>query len=283
MPTRLLPVRLNHRRLDLRREIADAGFADADWVIVDQPMMHRVLSAFQPSTRVLYRPTDLYDSGAYVYGQAILVDRADAVVATSPPVLDDLHVLPEVPTLVLENGVELEPFLRAARASTERSGAVYIGALDHRFDWAALDAIGAALAPHGQTVDVYGPASDAPPLGPNVHLHGPVAYAEVPALLSAARIGLMPFTPTDLNRGRSPMKLYEYLAAGVRVVGPDFIDRTTPELSSRVHTYEDATDIPHAVQAALADTPDSLWAEALSQFDWREKARRLEALLHDPS
>ncbi len=278
VPTRMLPARLNHARLNLRREIAAAGFTDADWVLVDQPMMHRVVRAFGPSTRVLYRPTDLYTSGAYVAGQRDLVARADAVVATSPAVLRSLDVRPGVPTLVIENGVELEPFMQAAQSTVERRGAVYIGALDHRFDWDALNAVAETLALQDESVDVFGPANDAPAVRANVHLRGPVTYAEVPRLLAAARIGLMPFTPTDLNRGRSPMKLYEYLAAGVRVVGPDFIDRTPPALSSRVHTYAGASQIAGATEAAL--TGDQVNdADPLREFDWREKALALEALL----
>ena len=53
---------------------------------------------------------------------------------------------------------------------------------------------------------------------PNVHLLGPRAYAELPAVLRGADVALIPYALNELTASIFPMKVYEYLAAGLPVV-----------------------------------------------------------------
>ena len=53
---------------------------------------------------------------------------------------------------------------------------------------------------------------------PNVHLLGPRAHAELPAVLRGADVGLIPYAVSELTASIFPMKVYEYLAAGLPVV-----------------------------------------------------------------
>ena len=43
-------------------------------------------------------------------------------------------------------------------------------------------------------------------------------YQSIASELHRARVGLLPLSASRENEGRSPMKLYEYLAAGLRVL-----------------------------------------------------------------
>ena len=52
----------------------------------------------------------------------------------------------------------------------------------------------------------------------NIHILGPLSYAEVPAALSFCDIAMVPFKDCELVRGVSPIKIYEYLAAGLPTV-----------------------------------------------------------------
>jgi hypothetical protein len=94
---------------------------------------------------------------------------------------------------------------------------VYVGALDRRFDWPTV----AGLARSAPTVriDIFGPAASRPPSLPaNVFLPGPVDYTDLPRTLARYRVGLLPLSDEETNIGRSPMKLYEYLASGLNVL-----------------------------------------------------------------
>ncbi len=53
---------------------------------------------------------------------------------------------------------------------------------------------------------------------PNIHLLGTRPYAQLPAVLRAADAGLIPYARNALTESVFPMKVYEYLAAGLPVV-----------------------------------------------------------------
>ena len=53
---------------------------------------------------------------------------------------------------------------------------------------------------------------------PNVHLLGPRRYAELPAVVRGAQAAIIPYLLNQLTASIFPMKIYEYLAAGLPVV-----------------------------------------------------------------
>jgi glycosyltransferase involved in cell wall biosynthesis len=65
-----------------------------------------------------------------------------------------------------------------------------------------------------------GPLADTNPVKglPNVHFIGRKPQAEIPALLAAMDVCLNPYHTGELANNCSPLKLYEYLAAGKPVV-----------------------------------------------------------------
>ncbi|MCX7896231.1 MAG: glycosyltransferase [Thermoanaerobaculum sp.] len=57
---------------------------------------------------------------------------------------------------------------------------------------------------------------------PNVTYLGSIRYASLPFLLSLIDVGLIPFRDEQILRGLSPLKMYEFLAAGKPVVATLF-------------------------------------------------------------
>ncbi|MBD8467491.1 glycosyltransferase [Plantibacter sp. CFBP 8798] len=243
-----------------------------DLVLVDQPTLWT--SGLRHLVRTMvYRPTDLYEDGAKARFQRNALRTADAVVATSTAVLDALPIPTGVPSMSLPNGVELDRFAHADVAP-RNDRAVYVGALDDRFDWDAVRSM-AASAP-AWSFDVYGPGRPpAEPLPRNVALRGTISYDDVPAVLRSARIGVLPLSNAPVNRGRSPMKLYEYLASGLTVVTREtevLLDR--PQLG--VFGYGNTRDAGEAMAAAVsADSPNRPGMVAADEEGWPGKARRL--------
>jgi glycosyltransferase involved in cell wall biosynthesis len=89
---------------------------------------------------------------------------------------------------------------------------------------------------------------------PNIHLLGPRKYAELPNVLRAADAGLIPYARNALTESIFPMKVYEYLAAGLPVVATPL-----PALAglADVATAPDAEGIAELLDAALGeDSPD---------------------------
>ena len=137
------------------------------------------------------------------------------------------------------------------------------------FDWNALRAVAER---HGDArlVVIGDPPPALPPLPGNVHLLGLKPQPELPGYLARFDAGLVPFVVSDVTHAVSPLKVYEYLAAGVPVAAPPL--RALEGLDG-VHTGASLAD---AVVAALAaPRPDG--AEIIEQHSWGVRLRTLFA------
>ncbi len=209
--------------------------------------------------------------------------EAEAVFAVSRPLLaeiaavrPDAHYLP--------NAVDFGRFeLATARPDSGPPAAVYVGALARWVDFRLLSDVAAAnpgweIRLFGEALDEEFESSGVRRL-PNVSFRGAVENAAVPDVLSGADVGLIPFRVTPVTDCVSPVKLYEYLAAGKPVV-------STPMAETRaipgVWTAATPGEWNRALAEALAASKDGLFRERLRAFarenDWSERAR--QALAH---
>jgi len=266
------------------------GFASPDLLVVDHPLfcnLDRVVGA----TRFAYRATDLYREmhGRPVVDavERLLISRADCVIATSQPVAQRLHELGAAHPVVIENGAEVAHFAHPADPPPEYENAnstrvVYAGAIDFRFD-ADLVMRLARARPDIEFIIIGGGTGGAAiatsPLR-NLRLLGPRPYAMLPAYLQHAHAGSLPLNDHPANAGRSPMKLYEYAAAGLPVLAT-----RTPELVRRTLPFVRFID-PHAPELSLDDLlqerpiPDP---DKIATHDWsRIAACVLDTALKGP-
>jgi len=219
-----------HRFVTRPRLIGEAARAireqPTDVLIVDHPYWSGIEDVVRPR-KLIYRATDIYS--AFI-GRRQLVDLerrylrcSDVVIATSKPVAEHLSAGGAPRVQVIENGVDFEHWselrdMPAAFADIPEPRAIYIGALDFRFGFDILLRCAERL-PQVNFV-VVGPLGRLPRKlqRPNVHLIGAVPYADAPAYAQWSQVGLLPLAANRANEGRSPMKLYEYAAAGLPVV-----------------------------------------------------------------
>jgi len=275
VPLSLFPARVPDSGRSVRRQIIEIGYTDADCIIIDQPLLRSALS-YVPNATVIYRPTDVHIDGPLSRAEAKVMHKVHAVVATSRHVLESLgQAAANLPNMVLENGVEYGRF--AVEPRSERRGLIYVGAMDHRFDWEAIVCM--AEAGTHTTISLIGPLpAYVPTLPVNVRLVGAVAYDLLPQMLASARVGLLPFNSSSVNTGRSPMKYYEYRAAGLAIVG-----RATRELLARpqegVWLYNQHNEIGGAVHAALAGHSIAVARAEAAELDWRKRAMGLVAFI----
>jgi glycosyltransferase involved in cell wall biosynthesis len=166
--------------------------------------------------------------------------------------------------LITPNGVELARYAYDADArararaalqlAPEASGELVLGFVGFYRDWHRLDLVLEALrAPELAAAHLVlvgeGPAraeleQRARSLGivARVHFVGSRPHAEVPTLLPAFDLGLVP----AINPYASPLKLFEYMAAGLAVVAPD-----QPNLREVLRHEREALLVPPAAPEPL--------------------------------
>ncbi|HZO95004.1 MAG TPA: glycosyltransferase [Candidatus Baltobacteraceae bacterium] len=174
------------------------------------------------------------------------------------------------------SGVEVAHFARARRprprdAAQRDARLTYVGVIDERLD---LDLIAraAALRP-GWTFEMNGPVAKIDPQtlprAQNIVYPGKRAYEELPRVLAAADVAVMPFALNEATRSISPTKTLEYLAAGVPVVSTRVAD-VVADYAGIVRFASDAEEFVR--EAELALQPDgareSRAAERVSVADW---------------
>lgn len=253
-----------------------------DLVLIDDPKLTGLLRHI-PHKQLIYRPTDIYSEMGLKNWRKLesyLLARCHGIVATSGPVLSFLNTTfgADKPSLVLINGVDFDLFSQSRECPQEYAGnlrkkCVYVGALDFRFDFDAL----AHAARVRTDIDFYiigvvSAESAAQFVSQsNVKFLGSKPYAEIPAYLQHADVGLLLLRPTSANMGRSPMKLYEYLASGIPVVALK-TDELKRRQQQRVYTYDDDTSLLEALSDALHEPRENFFEPSLS---WRTIAQTM--------
>ena len=112
---------------------------------------------------------------------------------------------------------------------------------------------------------------------PNVHFLGRKPYAELPAYCKAFDVALNPFAINELTLAANPLKVREYLAAGLPVVSTDIPEvRVLPACLVAV----DHDDFIKKIQEAI-DHPEPREAvsDAISHESWEAKIDELRSIM----
>jgi glycosyltransferase involved in cell wall biosynthesis len=221
-----------------------------------------------------------------------LTRRADLVITTSENLrLSREPLNPHTHTVL--NAADVEIFNRAldpelsmpadmAAIPAPRLGVV--GMHDSRLDLEALE--GLAQADPSWQIVLIGPVKsgqvDETRLRqhPNIHLLGEKPRTELPGYLKGMAVALVPYKANELTRNIFPLKLFEYLAAGVPVVVGGL-----PELerfSGVVGVAAGPADYPELVRAAIAeDGPEKRGARVAlaAENTWDHRVEEISGLV----
>jgi hypothetical protein len=151
-----------------------------------------------------------------------LLGRVDAVVATAARLVDRKRSA-SGRGFYLPQGVNYEHFatprlVPPEMAALPRPIIGFAGGVGTAVDAATIRALAAANSTG--SVALVGPLTLPPEMiaAPNVHVLGPRPYAELPAYVQSFDVGIIPYVENDWTRAVDPLKLLEYLAAGIPVV-----------------------------------------------------------------
>jgi glycosyltransferase involved in cell wall biosynthesis len=115
---------------------------------------------------------------------------------------------------------------------------------------------------------------------PNVHHLGQVDIARVPHYLKGFQVGLMPYALGRESENISPLKLYDYLAAGLPVASMDI--PAARAFSRQIHLANGPDDFAQAVTKAMADSTPGRRQErrqVAALHTWEERVEQLSHII----
>lgn len=221
---------VNARADRLRKAAARKGFSSPSIVTFD-PLLAG-LADFEWARSVTYYGRDDWAKfppreawwPAYEEAYAGLRQRQRGVLAISAPLLERID--PTGPAAVIPNGIEPAEWRCPQTVpgwfeTIRRPVQTYVGTVDDRVDETIL----LRLAAEPGTVLLMGPCPD-PARQRRLAEHRLIlrladSREELAAVVYASDVGLIPHVRNDLTTAMSPLKLYEYRAAGLPVATVD--------------------------------------------------------------
>jgi len=229
------------------------------------------------------------DTASFRAAEARFAKRADLVLASARPLVErmrefnhNVYYMPNVADTDLFATARSPGSVDPAMAALPEPRIVFTGAIAAtkvnvpllvelaalRSDWSIV-----LVGPVG----LGDPLTDASALlrVPNIHLLGPRRYADLPAVLRGAQAAIIPYLLNQLTASIFPMKVYEYLAAGLPVVATPL-----PSLAGveGISFAASASETAACLQTALADDrPDAQIARArlADGHSWEARLREI--------
>jgi glycosyltransferase involved in cell wall biosynthesis len=241
----------------------------------------------------VYYCTDQWAEFSSLEGEKIrsqekeLVRKVDVVFATARSIVEQKRQLnPE--THLISHGVDRDHFARALSAETPVPADIahlprpIIGFFGLIEDWIDTDLfVFLARKRPAWSIVVIGQSHIGLDglLGiPNLHLIGRRPYRDLPAYSRAFAVGLCPFRLNELTAHVNPIKLREYLSAGLPVVSSDLPECRLPVGLGRVARSHE--EFLAEIEAAIATDSDAARherSEAMKTETWQHKLREIGA------
>jgi glycosyltransferase involved in cell wall biosynthesis len=214
------------------------------------------------------------------------IGKADGVIVSSDGLMKAKSELASNIYLV-KNGVDFAHFNKAADLRNKNKTADitvgYVGSLDNRIDYELLAYLAEKLTDvKFEFVGRILEKNEVSKLDklPNTKFWDAKRLEELPEFLKRFDAGIIPFVKNKTTAGVYPMKINEYLAAGVPVVSTDFA--VFPEFGSFVTTASSHEAFTQAVIENLCnDTPEKRKQRiAVAQGNsWEKRGEQFEAAI----
>lgn len=218
--------------------------------------------------------------------EPLYLQRVDAVVTTSETLLRTKSVL-QPNAYCVKNGVNFDLFNQSRQLANPKPAATpvvgYLGTADNRIDLDLVEQcvqtmpdvqfqfVGEVNEPKlTQRLSVY----------PNVLFIPPQQPHRLPALLSRMNAAMIPFVCNPHTYTIYPLKINEYLAAGLPVVSTPF--SLLGDFDGVIELADTPTRFAQALRRALADLSEQRLNERIAMAkanSWAKRAEEFEAVI----
>lgn len=246
---------------------------------------------------VIYHCVDEYAAFPGVPREALvrmereLVRRADLVFTSAENLCHERRAI-NPNTHFIPHGVDLEHFSRALIPSTAVPEDLrslprpVIGFFGLIADWVDIELIQALAEarPAWSFVLIGKSTTDLRPLQgvANIHLLGQKPYAALPGYCRGFDVGIIPFRTNDLTTRVNPLKLREYLAAGLPVVSTPLPE--VARYNGLVHLADGVQAFAAGIEAALDERSEAMRqrrVKALQAEGWDARVEQISAIISE--
>ena len=273
----------------VKRQLAKLGMNPFQlWTFM--PTTARLLSHLKPE-KVVYYCVDEWSAFTFLNGKLMeqmegdLIRRSDVVITSAEKLYESKRRL-NPHTYLVPHGVDSEHFGKALRAETvvpeeiARLPRPTIGFWGLIHEWIDVDLVRqvAEQRPQWSFVFVGKVGVDCGALArlPNVHFPGVRPYESLPAFAKGFTAAILPFKINRLTENVNPIKLREYLAAGLPVVSTPL--REAKVYRNVVRFGADAEEFCHALDLAVQDTSEKAVQTRLDAVNWETWEARVEQI-----
>ena len=266
--------------------IKDRGFGEVDILWFDSPLYSFLLDNISYKKSILrladYSKGFNAASDTHYNAEIKIADAVDVVIYTAKNLKEKYTEIKDKTKMkYVPNGIDLE-FFKSSNKTLPRElqeipepRVIYVGAIH---DWFDTDLVYycAKNLPHYSFVIIGPEQKDLSLLKKleNIHILGAISYAKIPAFLYNCQVGIIPFRlDMDLVHSISPLKLYEYSAAGLYTVATKW--RELEQLNSPALLADSKEDFAACIKKAVAlrQIGGSEIVKFAKDNDWEEKIR----------
>lgn len=214
------------------------------------------------------------------------IEKADQVIVTSENLLE-VKSQKNPNTFLVKNGVDFDLFnqgYNAMRFQKEQKVIGYVGSIDFRLDYDLLEHIirrNPSYQFHfvGRITDCAG--KDRLNAFENVVFFGSQQPNDIPKYMIRFDLGLIPFVKNDFTKNIYPLKINEYLAAGLPVVSTRFASLS--DFEQHIAIAENESDFLNKMDLEILDDTFQKAKKRIGialKNDWSERAQQVEKLLN---
>jgi len=245
-------------------------------------------------SRIVYHCVDEYaafsDAGAEIAArERELLTKANVVIVSATALLEKKKGY-NPQTYLVTHGVDYEFFRQAANPNTPIASELcslrkpILGFIGLLADWVDLPLLAelARRRPDWSIVLVGRADTDLKVLEglENIHLLGHRPYERLTEFLRGFDVALLPFVNNELTRNANPLKLREYMAAGLPVVACPIPE--VARYAGRVALASSAAEYEREISAILQRAeggPSAARSQQIADESWDAKAAEIEELL----
>lgn len=268
------------------------GFSDVDLIYFRDPIQGYLLKSIK-TKKSIFRIAD-NDSGFSSYNnhyadlEATVARSVDCVLYSAKELENYVNKLRPKCTYYLPNGVDHQHFVKSVRSlpdvykTLNHPIVVYAGSIDFWFDFDLVSRLAFDLPSFSFVI--IGPNNKYRHkfnLSSNIYLLGPVSYDQLPAYLSAADIGIIPFNVREypsLVNSISPVKMYEYFACGLPVIASKWNEiKNIRSPAILCESYEEfLVSLSHI---SLSEKKKQAFKKFSAENDWAFRYQEIEKII----